>query len=135
MISTESPQAPIISTVLDAYLIGCNINVEHHKAKVDMEGQLLALLPPPVLSPPSDWKAWTAPKGDNIRDNWLPPEVLGQYRRNRNWVSKCVITNCDLRLLNTSKLSYPFRSGAMHPVKICMTQSQATCYGISLLEL
>ncbi|KAG2114001.1 hypothetical protein BD769DRAFT_1490085 [Suillus cothurnatus] len=114
---SESPQAPIISTVLDAYLIGCNINVEHHKAKVDMEGQLLALLPPPVLSPPSDWKAWTAPKGDNIRDNWLPPEVLGQYRRNRNW------------------LSYPFRSGAMHPVKICMTQSQATCYGISLLEL
>ncbi|KAG1834308.1 hypothetical protein DFJ58DRAFT_869063 [Suillus subalutaceus] len=115
---SDSPQAPIISTVLDAHLIGCNIYVEHYTAEVDTEtGQLLSLLPPPVLSPPSNWKAWTAPKGDNIRDIWSPPEVLGQYRRNKNW------------------LAYPFRTGAMHPVKICMTQSQATCYGISLLEL
>lgn len=114
----DNPQAPIISTVLDTHLIGCNIYVEHHTAEVDVEtGQLLALLPPPVLSPPSDWKAWTAPKGDNIRNIWSPPEVLGQYRSNRNW------------------LAYPFRTGAMHPVKICMTQSGATCYGISLLEL
>ncbi|KAG1896824.1 uncharacterized protein F5891DRAFT_1192717 [Suillus fuscotomentosus] len=69
----DSPQAPIISTVLDAYLIACNIYVQHHTATVDMEtGQLLALLPPPVRPPPSNWKGWTAPKGNNTWDVWSP---------------------------------------------------------------
>lgn len=135
MVTTDSPQAPIIATVLDAHYIACNIYVEHQTATVDMEtGQLLALLPPPALSPPSDWKAWTAPKGDNTWDIWSPP-ATGQYKHHHEkWVSKCVLTNCDLRL-NTLKLEYPFRSGAVHPIRICMIQSRATCYGISLLEL
>ncbi|KAG1843193.1 hypothetical protein F4604DRAFT_272752 [Suillus subluteus] len=114
----DSPQAPIISTVLDAHLIACNIYVEHHTATVAMEtGQLLALLPPPVLSPPLDWKAWTAPKGDNTWDIWSPPG-FGQYNH-----------------IHYKWFVSPFRFGAMHPVDICMTQSRAACYKISLLEL
>lgn len=118
VVLSDSPQTPIISTVLDAHYIACNIYVEHQKATVDMEtGQLLAVLPPPVLSPPSNWKAWTAPKGNNTWDIWSPP-AIGQWNHVHNkW------------------LIYPFRSGAAHPVKTCMTQSQATCRGISLLEL
>ncbi|KAG1765040.1 hypothetical protein EV702DRAFT_1204756 [Suillus placidus] len=113
----DSPQAPIISTVLDAHLIACNIYVEHQTATVDMEtGQLLALSPPPVLSP-SDWEAWTAPKGDNNWDIWSPPGA-GQYKHHH---AKWYIS--------------AFHNGATHPVKVCMTESQATCYGISLLEL
>ncbi|KAG2047621.1 hypothetical protein BDR06DRAFT_72418 [Suillus hirtellus] len=107
--------APIISTVLDAYLIACNIYVQHHTATVDMEtGQLLALLPP-LVRPPSNWKGCTAPKGNNTWDVWSPG--------------------------NQHSLSYqkwfisPFRSGAMHPIKVCMTRGGATCYGLSLLEL
>lgn len=115
---SDSPQAPIISTVLDTHYIARNIYVEHQTATVEMEtGQLLALLPPPVLSPPSNWKAWTAPKGDNTWDIWSPPGI-GQHKQ-----------------IHEKWLVYPFNSGAVHPVKICMTQTRATCYGISLLEL
>jgi hypothetical protein len=134
-VTTDNPQAPIISTVLDTHNIACNIYVEHQTATVDMEtGQLLALLPPPVLSPPSNWKAWTAFKGDNTWDIWSPPAIDGYKYHHEKWVSKCFLTDCDLGL-NTLKFVYPFRSGAAHPVKICMTQISATCYGISLLEL
>ncbi|KAG1758745.1 hypothetical protein EDD22DRAFT_909170 [Suillus occidentalis] len=118
VVLSDSPQTPIISTVLDAHYIACNIYVEHQKATVDMEtDQLLALLPPPVLSPPSNWKAWTAPKGNNTWDIWSPPAIDQWNHIHNKW------------------LIYPFRSGAAHPVKTCMTQSQATCHGISLLEL
>ncbi|KAG2123225.1 hypothetical protein DEU56DRAFT_925103 [Suillus clintonianus] len=114
----DSPQAPIISTALDAHLVACNIYVERHAAIVNIEtGQLLALFPPPALSPPSSWKAWTAPKGDKSWDIWSPPGT-GQYDHNhKKWFVS------------------PFSYGATHPVKICMTESQATCYGYSLLEL
>lgn len=118
VVLSGSPQTPIISTVLDAHYVACNIYVEHQTALVDMEtGQLLALLPPPILSPPSNWKAWTAPKGNNTWDIWSPP-AIGQWNH-----------------LHEKWLVYPFYSGAVHPVKVCMTQSKGTCYGISLLEL
>ncbi|KAG1838242.1 hypothetical protein C8R48DRAFT_106512 [Suillus tomentosus] len=114
----DSPQTPIISTVLDAYLMACNIYVEHHTAIVDMEtGQLLVLLPPPVLSPPSNWKGWTAPKENNTWDIWSPPGI-GQYKH-----------------LHYKWFVSPFRSGAMHPIRVCMTRSRAACYRLSLLEL
>ncbi|KAG2070815.1 hypothetical protein BDR04DRAFT_1099241 [Suillus decipiens] len=123
--SDDGPQAPIISTVLDTHLIACNMYVERHTATVDMgTGQLLALLPPPIISPPSDWKAWTAPKGDNTWDTWSLPRA-GKYN------------NYPVNIGNNYRKWFvaPFKSGAMHPVKICMTQSAATCRGISLLGL
>jgi hypothetical protein len=94
MVTKDSPQAPIISTVLDAHYVACNIYVEHQTATVDMEtGQLLALLPPLVLSPPSNWKAWTAPKGNNTWDIWSPP-AIGQWNHlHEKWVSECFLAD------------------------------------------
>lgn len=99
----DGPQAPIISTVLDTHLIACNMYVERHTATVDMgTGQLLALFPPLFLSPPSDWKVWTAPKGDDTWDTWSFPRA-GEYNNYpvnmgnlyKKWVSRCYITDRD----------------------------------------
>ncbi|KAG2123223.1 hypothetical protein DEU56DRAFT_917533 [Suillus clintonianus] len=114
----DSPQAPILSSVLDVHVVACNIYVEHHTAIVNVEtNNLLALFPPPALTPPLDWERWTAPKGDNKWDIWSPPGT-GQTN---SWYSKWFLS--------------AFRNGATPPVKICMTESQATCRGISFIEL
>ncbi|OAX40019.1 hypothetical protein K503DRAFT_768991 [Rhizopogon vinicolor AM-OR11-026] len=114
-LSTDSPKPPILSTVLEAHIVACNIHVERHRATVNVKtNQLLALSPPPAPTPPLDWEAWRSPKGDNHWD-------IGSPRHNRDQHSKWFV--------------YPFSDGAMHPGKICMIQSRATCYRISLLQL
>ncbi|KAG0696627.1 hypothetical protein DFH29DRAFT_950273 [Suillus ampliporus] len=108
----------ILSTMFDAHIVTCNIYVERHAATVNAEtNELLALSPPPAPTPPLDWEGWTAPKGDNTWDIWSPPGRSNNNYHHDKW------------------FMYPFYTGAKHPVKICMTQSQSACYDVSLLEL
>jgi len=114
--------------MLEAHVVACNIYVEHHTVTVDVEtGQLLALSLAPALTRPLDWEAWTTPKGAN---HW---DIGSRHNRYSNWVNK-VTSLISISYLNSLKYMNPFNDGAMHPGKICMTQSRATCYGISLLQ-
>lgn len=112
----SSTQPPLIYSMYDIHIVACTIDVQPHVATVDAQtNQLLGLSPSLGPNASGDWGAWSAPEEEPKWDIWSPPSSSELH--NEKW------------------LVSPFASGAHHPIGWCMNQDQASCYGVSLLEV
>ncbi|OAX40020.1 hypothetical protein K503DRAFT_768992 [Rhizopogon vinicolor AM-OR11-026] len=111
----SSHQPPLISQMYEVHVVACTIDVEHRVATVDVpSNQLLDLFPPLRPGVHKEWDAWSAPK---YEPKW------------NVWSSSTSTIHHDKWLV------YPFAHGAQHPIGWCMNQDEASCYGLSLLEI
>ncbi|KAG2337389.1 hypothetical protein BDR05DRAFT_1005092 [Suillus weaverae] len=111
-----SPQPPLTYSMYDVHIVACTIDVQPHVATVDVQtNQLLGLSPSHGPNASGEWEAWSMLEEEPKWDIWSPPSASTLHHE--KW------------------LVSPFASGAQHPAGWCMNQDQASCYGLSLLEV